>query len=198
MGGSRRKYKRSRTKVRVGLPKKNPNIFKPAFSLPPKLRSLVNSHWDDKGSVIDNYKSFGVVSNPNLLGVRCRTSHMIEADSLQVPPPKKRKVVTEESCGDEGGDGLEDLDDSGSEVEEDDLKSALGKKRRDGKSAPLQPLTTIQRVYISRLVEEYGEDYQSMFMDTKLNKMQHSVATLEKLCKRYHMYKDKNPLLVGC
>ncbi|KAJ8543297.1 hypothetical protein K7X08_005820 [Anisodus acutangulus] len=191
MGGSRRKYKRSRTKVRVGLPKKNPNVFKPAFSLPPKLKSLVNSHWDDKGSVIDNYKSFGVVSNPNLLGVRCRTSHMIETDSLQVPPPKKETPNADDV------DAFEDLDDSGSEVEEDDLKSALGKRRRDGKSAPLQPLTTIQRVYISRLVEEYGDDYQSMFMDTKLNKMQHSVATLEKLCKRYHMYKDKNPLLVG-
>lgn len=178
--------------MRVGLPKKNPNVFKPAFSLPPKLRSLVNSHWDDKGSVIDNYKSFGVVSNPNLLGVRCRTSHMIEMDSLQVPPPQKPAPTS-----DDDADAFEDLDDSGSEVEEDDLKSALGKKRRDGKSAPLQPLTTIQRVYISRLVEEYGDDYQSMFMDTKLNKMQHSVATLEKLCKRYHMYKDKNPLLVG-
>ncbi|KAJ8547427.1 hypothetical protein K7X08_011013 [Anisodus acutangulus] len=191
MGGSRRKYKRSRTKVRVGLPKKNPNVFKPAFSLPPKLKSLVNSHWDDKGSVIDNYKSFGVVSNPNLLGVRCRTSHMIETDSLQVPQPKKEIPNADDV------DAFEDLDDSGSEVEEDDLKSALGKKRRDGKSAPLQPLTTIQRVYISRLMEDYGDDYQSMFMDTKLNKMQHSVATLEKLCKRYHMYKDKNPLLVG-
>ncbi|KAK4357253.1 hypothetical protein RND71_022863 [Anisodus tanguticus] len=191
MGGSRRKYKRSRTKVRVGLPKKNPNVFKPAFSLPPKLKSLVNSHWDDKGSVIDNYKSFGVVSNPNLLGVRCRTSHMIETDSLQVPQPKKEIPNAVDV------DAFEDLDDSGSEVEEDDLKSALGKKRRDGKSAPLQPLTTIQRVYISRLMEDYGDDYQSMFMDTKLNKMQHSVATLEKLCKRYHMYKDKNPLLVG-
>ncbi|XP_015086190.1 nucleolar protein 16 [Solanum pennellii] len=195
MGGSRRKYKRSRAKVRVGLPKKNPNVFKPAFSLPPKLRSLVNSHWDDKGSVIDNYKSFGVVSNPNLLGVRCRTSHMIETDSLQVPPPKKLPPTSEDD--DDDADAFEDLDDSGSEVEEDDLKSALGKKRRDGKSAPLQPLTTIQRVYISRLVEEYGDDYQSMFMDIKLNKMQHSVATLEKLCKRYDMYKDKNPLLVG-
>ncbi|XP_060178705.1 uncharacterized protein LOC132608920 [Lycium barbarum] len=194
MGGSRRKYKRSRTKVRVGLPKKNPNVFKPAFSLPPKLKSLVNSHWDDKGSVIDNYKSFGVVSNPNLLGVRCRTSHMIETDSLQVPPPKKKQKPMDM---DDDVDRFEDLDDSASDVEEDDLKSALGKKRRDGKSAPLQPLTSIQRIYISRLVEEYGDDYQSMFMDTKLNKMQHSVATLEKLCKRYHMYKDKNPLLVG-
>lgn len=41
-----------------------------------------------------------------------------------------------------------------------DLKSALGKKRRDGKSAPLQPLTAIQRIHIGRLVEKYGDDYQ--------------------------------------
>lgn len=103
--------------MRVGLPKKNPNVFKPAFSLPPKLRSLVNSHWDDKGSVIDNYKSFGVVSNPNLLGVRCRTSHMIETDSLQVPPPKKLPPTSEDD--DDDADAFEDLDDSGSDVEED-------------------------------------------------------------------------------
>lgn len=41
-----------------------------------------------------------------------------------------------------------------------DLKSALSKKRRDGKTAPLQPLTTMQRVYIGRLIEKYGDDYQ--------------------------------------
>lgn len=101
-----------------------------------------------------------------------------------------------------------------------DLKSALGKKRRDGEHAPLQPLTKMQRAHISQLVEKYGDDYrvgcqflfldlynvcdgclipfsfsQRMFMDTKLNAMQHSVATLEKLCNRYHMHKDKNPLI---
>ncbi|KAF3965420.1 hypothetical protein CMV_010387 [Castanea mollissima] len=64
-----------------------------------------------------------------------------------------------------------------------DLKSALGKKRKDGKSTPPLPLTTIQRVHISRLVEKYGDNYERMFMDSKLNAMQHSVATLEKLCK---------------
>ena len=107
-----------------------------------------------------------------------------------------------------------------------DLKSALGKRRRDGKSAPLQPLTNLQRIHIGKLVEKHGDDYQvrkkfsleevcslldlsfpflislfllqSMFMDTKLNKLQHSAGALEKLCKRYHMYKDKNPLIVGC
>ncbi|KAM1791880.1 hypothetical protein ACFX12_035793 [Malus domestica] len=41
MGRSRRKYKQSRTKVRVGLPKRKLNVFKPAFCLPPKLRALL-------------------------------------------------------------------------------------------------------------------------------------------------------------
>ncbi|KAB5527441.1 hypothetical protein DKX38_021288 [Salix brachista] len=190
MGGSRRKYKNSRPKVRVGLPKKNPNVFKPAFNLPPKLRSLAGadiSKWDDKASVIQNYKSFGVVSNPNFLGVRSRTYHIIETESLQVAP-------SQEQVDDGSTDEFEPFD-SGSDLEEDDLKSALGKKRRDGEHAPLQPLTKMQRAHISQLVEKYGDDYRRMFMDSKLNAMQHSVATLEKLCKRYHMHKDKNPLI---
>nr|XP_027117473.1 nucleolar protein 16-like [Coffea arabica] len=184
MGRSRRKYRRSRPKVRVGLPKKHPHVFKPAFNLPPKLRTLLDpysSKWDDTASVIHNYKSFGVVSNPNLLSVRSRTSHIIETDSLQVPPPPP----SDDS----------NAFDSGSDLEEDDLKTALGKKRSDGKSAPLQPLTTMQRYHIGRLIDEYGEDYESMFKDTKLNKMQHSVATLKKLCRRYHTCQGKNPLI---
>nr|XP_043622138.1 uncharacterized protein LOC122593756 [Erigeron canadensis] len=188
MGGSRRKYKRSRTnKVRVGLPKKNPNVFKPAFSIPPKFRSIMDlskTKWDDQGSVLENYKSFGVVSNPNLLGVRARTSKIIESESLQLP--LKTDGVIDEF----------EHDGSGSELEEDDVKTALGKQRVDGKSGSLQPLTTMQRVYIRTLVEKYGDDYKRMFMDIKLNKLQHSIATLEKLCKRYKMYKDKNPMLV--
>ncbi|KAF3436438.1 hypothetical protein FNV43_RR23530 [Rhamnella rubrinervis] len=193
MGRSRRKYKSSRPKVRVGLPKKKPNVFKPAFCVPPKLRSLLEesepsaTKWDDQASVIKNYKSFGFVSNPNLLSVRSRTSHMIESDALQVPPPPP---------SDETAKALDSAD-CGSDLEEDDLKSALGKKRRDGKSAPPQPLTIMQRLHVSQLIEKYGDDYQRMFMDTKLNAMQHSVATLEKLCKRYHLCKDRNPLILS-
>lgn len=41
-----------------------------------------------------------------------------------------------------------------------DLKTALGKQRKDGKSAPLQPLTTMQRTHISRLVEKHGDDFE--------------------------------------
>lgn len=98
MAGSRRKYKKSRTKVRVGLPKKNPKIVKPAFSVPLKLlESLAEEpKWDDKGTVTQNYSSFGVVNNPNSL-----------TDSLQLPPDS------------------DDLNDSGSDLEEDGLFSSL-------------------------------------------------------------------------
>ncbi|KAI5435927.1 Mcm2-7 hexameric complex component [Lathyrus oleraceus] len=168
-GGPRRKYKNSRPKVRVGLPKKNPKVLKPAFTIPPKLlQSLVEDpKWDEKGSVTQNYNSFGVVNDPNSL-----------TDNLQAPSVS------------------DDPNDSGSDLEEDDLKSALGKRRRDGKSALPQPLTSIQRLYISRLVEKYGADFQRMMMDIKLNPMQHSVATLEKLCMSYYIYKNKNPLII--
>ncbi|KAF9622080.1 hypothetical protein IFM89_029364 [Coptis chinensis] len=188
MGGSRRRLKKSKPKVQVGLPKKNPRLFKPAFNVPSKLRSMIDNNtceWDNEAPLIKNYKTFGFVSNPNLKGARSRNNpRVIETVELQCPPLKGSEAVDEF-----------ELLDSGSDLEEDDLKSALGKKRNDGKSAPLQPLTSLQRVHIGRLIEKHGDDYKRMFMDTKLNSMQHSVAVLEKLCKRYHTYKDKNLMI---
>ncbi|KAL0648975.1 hypothetical protein Bca4012_091665 [Brassica carinata] len=151
--------------------------------------------WDDQASVIQNYESFGVLSNPNLPGIRSRTDHMIQDDSLNVPPPPE--PPTDDPIAKE----FEPID-SGSELEEDgtgvDLKTTLGKERKDGKSAPLQPLTTMQLTHIRRLVEKHGDDISSMYRDRKLNSMKPSVATLQKLCTRYLMYKDKNPVLVPC
>lgn len=153
MGGSRRKYKRSRTKVRVGLPKKNPNVFKPAFSIPPKFRSIVDlskTKWDDQGSVLENYKSFGVVSNPNLLGVRSRTSKIIESESLQLPPPKLDGPISE----------FEPMD-SGSELEEDGQLLML--------------LRTHCILYVSYLLidlarrDVYRMKFDSFFVDIKLS-----------------------------
>lgn len=82
--------------------------------MPPKLRSLLAEQfeedptWDEKASVIDNYKSFGVISNPNLLSVRSRTDHIVESDSLQVPPSQPTSNEPDFV-----------LDSSGSDVEED-------------------------------------------------------------------------------
>ncbi|KAL5066212.1 hypothetical protein RYX36_027949, partial [Vicia faba] len=83
----------------------NPKVLKPSFTIPPKLlQSLVEDpKWDEKGSVTQNYNSFGVVNDHNSL-----------TDSLRAPPSVS-----------------DDPNDSGSDLEEDDLKSALGKRRRD-------------------------------------------------------------------
>lgn len=43
-----------------------------------------------------------------------------------------------------------------------DLRSALGKKRKDGKSAPVKRLTKMQRVYVSRLITKHGDNYEVM------------------------------------
>jgi nucleolar protein 16 len=89
MGGSRRKLKRSRAKVRVGLPRKKPREFKPAFELPEALAAAAaegGAGWDAEGSVVRNYAAFGVVANPNLLGAHARgTPRLVQSAPLQAP-----------------------------------------------------------------------------------------------------------------
>ncbi|XP_068646379.1 uncharacterized protein [Aristolochia californica] len=89
MGASRRKQKKSRSKVCIALSRKKLHVFKLAFTIPPKLRSLIaqeGAQWDESGSVLNNYRSFDVVSNSNSMGVLSRMSQKIESISLQVTP----------------------------------------------------------------------------------------------------------------
>lgn len=88
MGGSRRKFKRSHAKVRVGLPRKKPREFKPAFVLPEALAAAAGdgAQWDAEGSVVKNYAAFGVIANPNLLGAHARgTPCLVQSAALQAP-----------------------------------------------------------------------------------------------------------------
>ena len=83
--------KRSRAKVSVGLPRKKPREFKPAFDLPEALAAAAAAEggeprWDAEGSVVKNYSAFGVVANPNLLGAHSRaTPRLVQSAALQAP-----------------------------------------------------------------------------------------------------------------
>lgn len=71
-----------------GPPKEAPphiqaSSFHPPCNAPPLIS---DKEWDEKGSVLSNYKSLGVVSNPNLLSVCSRTPHIIKTESLQFCP----------------------------------------------------------------------------------------------------------------
>eukprot|EP00250_Pteridium_aquilinum_P014894 c22268_g1_i1 orf=69-614(+) len=174
MARSRRAYKKSKPTVRVGLPSKKPFKPKPATPLPAKA-VLNGAKWDENASLLRNYKALGIVNNPNFLGARSSSKETVQSQSLQVPH------------------GAQDMaGDDGSDLESDDLKDALGKKRRDGEHAPLKRLTKMQRVYVSRLIMKHHDDYKAMSRDLKLNKMQHPPAALEKLCKRFLAY-EKSP-----
>jgi nucleolar protein 16 len=100
MGGSRRKLKRSRAKVRVGLPRKKPREFKPAFELPEALAAAAaegGAGWDAEGSVVRNYAAFGVVANPNLLGAHARgTPRLVQSAPLQAPDVAAARVPVAE------------------------------------------------------------------------------------------------------
>lgn len=119
MGGSRRKLKRSRAKVRVGLPRRKPNEFKPAFELPEALAAAAagGAGWDAEGSVVKNYAAFGVVANPNLLGAHARgTPRLVQSASLQAPDVAAARAPVPE---------FEPID-TGSDLENDGQPLRLG------------------------------------------------------------------------
>lgn len=118
---------------------------------------------------LTTYSAHGYVANPNLLGARDRIRHTVQSVTLQTP-----RNDTDEQFG--------------SDDESDELRTALNKLRKDGKKAPLQRLTKMQRVYVGRLIEKHGADFEAMSKDRKLNEMQQPSAVLRKLCQQYDRY----------
>jgi len=169
MARSRRAFKKTNATVRVGLPKKkNAKLPVPMTVCMPGTDTKLE--WDEKATLLHNYKSLGILANPNVLGARSGTRNVVQLVSLQKPL---------------SDDGTEVF---GSDDENDDVKSALHKKRKDGKKAPLQKLTTMQKVYISRLILRHGDNYEAMSKDIKFNRMQHPPGALKLLCERFHKY----------
>ncbi|XP_044327160.1 uncharacterized protein [Triticum aestivum] len=102
---------RPRPPDRVGLPRKKPREFKPAFDLPEALAAAADGHvpsWDAEGSVVKNYSAFGVLANPNLLGAHSRgTRGLVQSASLQAPDVDALRAPVDEFGPVDTGSDLE-------------------------------------------------------------------------------------------
>eukprot|EP00270_Netrium_digitus_P008904 TRINITY_DN2694_c0_g1_i1.p1 TRINITY_DN2694_c0_g1~~TRINITY_DN2694_c0_g1_i1.p1 ORF type:complete len:211 (+),score=27.34 TRINITY_DN2694_c0_g1_i1:102-734(+) len=198
MGGSRRRLKKGKPKVKVGLPKKRKELCQPDSVTLPAEAGSKRLDWDGEKTLNANYIAMGLVSNPNFKGGRNTRTAKAAAVS--------GNLSSNEASGSSATDGNEssgevpphlnglsgaallsldadDEDDFG--LEPEGVKEALGKAPRKD---PLPRLTRMQRTYVGRLIQKYGDDYEAMFRDLKLNQMQHPVGALRSLCLRFHLH----------
>ena len=58
-----------------------PPYHRPCF----ELLFLCRLEWDEKATLLHNYKSLGILANPNVLGARSGTRNVVQLVSLQKP-----------------------------------------------------------------------------------------------------------------
>lgn len=56
-------------------------VTRPCF----ELLFLYRLEWDEKATLLHNYKSLGILANPNVLGARSGTRNVVQLVSLQKP-----------------------------------------------------------------------------------------------------------------
>ncbi|GAX83597.1 hypothetical protein CEUSTIGMA_g11022.t1 [Chlamydomonas eustigma] len=164
MAGSRRRLKKDKPKVKVGLAaskrKRSEKSKTPleVAELRPSLEKRLNSRaeWEQSKNLVENYAANHLVLDPNQ-GFGRNKSAM----------PLKSREVREKEDGETYSD-------------DDELRAGCNLERKTGK-APPPKLTTHQRKVVEQLIEKHGEDIHAMVLDIKLNAMQHSAGQLKKL-----------------
>lgn len=172
MGRSRRRMKKTATKVKVGVVKRK-KIQK--AKVPKELtegradvekRLNQKPEWEEEATLTANYRANRFVLDPNEGFGR-----------NQRPAPLKSKEEREAEDGETFSD-------------DDEIRAATGKVRKTGRAAP-KALTAHQKQIVQRLLDAHGEDVQAWFRDTKLNRMQHSEGKLRELLESFNFYKDR-------
>jgi nucleolar protein 16 len=118
-----------------------------------------SAEWNQDDKIEKNYESLGFVANVNR-----NYGRNARADTLE------EKILAVQECD----------DDENGNINDEDLKAALGKIRSSGKAPPPRP-SPRQRDLIERLVSVHGNDIEAMVRDRKLNSMQQSAGQLKKL-----------------
>eukprot|EP00798_Chlamydomonas_sp_ICE-L_P011110 gene11110-18733_t len=166
MGGSRRRLKKTRTKVRVALVKRGKDekskvpkaITIGADDIAEKLN--IAAEWELRANLTTNYEKNKLVHDANLGYGRNKHGSNVRT--------KEEKEALGEECY----------------SDDDEFRAASHLERKTGKAEPARP-TAHQRAILSKLMEVHKEDLDAMVLDTKLNKMQHSAGQLAKMINAY-------------
>lgn len=173
MGGSRRRLKRDKPKVKVGVVKKKKTdkskipleLLEGRPSISKRLD--VNVQWEEGKLLADNYQANKILLDPNVGFGRNRASEPLKSR-------EEREAGGQETYSDD-----------------DELRAGCNLERKTG-VAPPPRLTPRQRQVVEVLVKAHGEDVEAMVLDIKHNVMQHSAGQLKKLIAAYHHWRPED------
>lgn len=150
----------------------------------PQIRSkveYVNSQFESKNSLRTGYNTVGISFDPNET-----ISNNIAALSEQGLIPSRKELLQREDDLDEIAIPADPTLDNWKEVME------IPELKPKGRNVFLAPM---ERKYWARLVKKYGDNYEAMARDIKLNNFQHTKKICEKKVKIFQeMYNiDETP-----
>ncbi|CAG8500037.1 7886_t:CDS:2 [Acaulospora morrowiae] len=192
---------RKRNKIRnpsLKISRKNANKHFKKFRV--KGNALIADNWDNKATLRQNYQRLGLMTSLN--GV----SGGVEKLYPEEPPLVLDKEELKKTLGpdegiierDEQGNVINVIIGKGHEEEDTEIKPAPAKtdvvKALEEQASKVYKHEKYQsegeKRFCEELISKYGDDYQSMFRDIKLNVYQHTEAQLKKKCEKY--LKERN------
>ncbi|RIA96622.1 ribosome biogenesis protein Nop16 [Glomus cerebriforme] len=191
---------RKRRKIRnpsLKVSRKNANKHFKKFSI--KGNSIVAANWDKKATLRQNYQRMGLMTSLN--GVSGGVEKLYPNEDQDIDIEEIKKTLGPE-------EGIIERDEKGNVI-----NVVIGRSREeeeeevfDTKIDPIPAKTDIvkaleaqamnaykyevhqpegEKRFIEELIQKYGDDYDAMFRDMRLNIYQHTAAQLKKKCQKY-------------
>jgi nucleolar protein 16 len=199
MGGSRRRLKKGKAKVRVGVVRKNKTLkaalpkdvadptrraqtaaallgaaaaAATAAAAPPPASAL----WREQVPLAQNYAAVGVVADVNEAFGRNRPNRARPLGA-RVDAPALRPAEARAAAGEP------------THEDDDELRAALRLPRRAGKAAPQRPTAAAEAVVEALLAAHGRDDLGAWVKDAKRNRMQHSAGKLRAMLEAYDWHR---------
>lgn len=152
---------------------------------------VLQPHWDPKSTVEQNFKQLGLVRHVNHDITKPETFRRLKDWNW-----KRSQMVLEGEVSeyDTDDDVIQELDtvfgprsmEGETSVVVKELEEIAKTNMAASKVKKERPLSEYESTYIKRLIEKYGDDFDKMFMDIKLNVQQMTSSQLRKLADIFH------------